>query len=697
MAISKYSSKVKLPILRYDVEISYSEVEKPSGIAYILLMMVQSAGTNGFSWKDLMDQFGLPTAMFGVFRDELELMKDKGMVDYSSTITLNTPVNMVVMTEIGEKAFNQGIITSYNKQKSDTALYFPAEGSRKYQIYTPKKGSFIIDESDIRFEKIQFDTDDIGKFIENEKHLFSIRSSEKIFNINHISQSRCSYYSSVGLSFNETLGSFSIIGSKKVDERFIKKYLSIEDLFDNLETNPFEVTDDLLNVSPHEDCDWDDSVFILPSELSLKNEKYVISTLKSNIPGAYVVDKLGDDSDFVIIASKSIGYSFKLIRTMVSITGMDGSLERLMIAKRMIQPEHIERLMFDIAKSQYDGSIISLSNSLQILERISDDSGAESLIKEYMLSTFDVKGVYEVTKSFKKTKWNKMLRSWIVEILQDMDHADRINFCKYIHSTKINISGQQACFVLRSINSKENMELTDNLLKILAPGTIQDFLESMDIADCVAEYINAGMKLDSPVSDLFKKMNYASESLNGLKEYTGSSTVDEYFYSYEAIKPENKQAIVKYSNNLSVLLESIGSYVSSDGLDSLKDLANVYSDISSTLIGDDLDLRKVNGRVFGINMRIWEEDILRKLLGDNTSTLELLINEASRIYLDSKNKVKLIDNYQRKILDNIRHYGNTCAHEKTVFPVDEDEKQKWIDVVEEVDKSVEIYLSNNLS
>lgn len=697
MAIGKYSSKIKLPILRYDVEISYSEVEKPSGIAYILLMMVQSAGRNGFSWQDLMIQFDLPTAMFGVFRDELELMKSKGMVDYSCTVTLKTRVNAITMTENGKKAFNQGIITSLNKSKLDTVLYFPSEGSRKYQIFTPKKSAYISDDTDPCYKQISFDTKQIDRFIEKEKYLFSIRSSETIFSIKHVHQSYCSYYSSVNLSFNETLGVFNIIGSNKIDERFIKKYLTIDKLFDNFETDPFKMPNELSNLVYHNSNNWSNYIYILPSNLTLNNEGYIISTLDSGIPGAYVVDTLECDSDFVTITSQSIGYAYKIIQTPISISGIDGSIIKPICIRKMINSETIGSIMYNVAKSQYDGSIISLSNSLQILDRVSNKSGAEFIIKTYIRTTLDVKGVYEILKLYKRSKWNKIIPEWILDLLENMNHNERLALCKAVYPTKISINGQLAGLSLRSINIQENMELADAMFKIISFSTVNNFLESLDVADVMANYIMSNKIMNNPSSELFKKMNYASICLKGLRDYTGASEISDYFYSYDIIKPENKTAIIKYSNDLTSLLDYLQKYVPSTGLDDLKDLANVYSEISSTLDNVDVDFKSSNGRIFGINMRIWIEDMLKKLLNDPISTLDVLIEKASRVYVNPKNKTKLIDSHQRLILDRIRHYGNSCAHDKIVSPLEENEKQQRINVAEEVEQAIDVFLSNKLT
>ena len=132
-------------------------------------------------------------------------------------------------------------------------------------------------------------------------------------------------------------------------------------------------------------------------------------------------------------------------------------------------------------------------------------------------------------------------------------------------------------------------------------------------------------------------------------------------------------------------------------MDDLKDLANVYSEISSTLDNVDVDFKSSNGRIFGINMRIWIEDMLKKLLNDPISTLDVLIEKASRVYVNPKNKTKLIDSHQRLILDRIRHYGNSCAHDKIVSPLEENEKQQRINVAEEVEQAIDVFLSNKLT
>lgn len=89
--------------------------------------------------------------------------------------------------------------------------------------------------------------------------------------------------------------------------------------------------------------------------------------------------------------------------------------------------------------------------------------------------------------------------------------------------------------------------------------------------------------------------------------------------------------------------------------------------------------------------------MLKKLLDDPVSKLDVLIEKASRVYVNPKTKIKLIDNHQRLILDRIRHYGNSCAHDKIVSPREEDEKQQWIDVAEEVEQAINVFLSNKLT
>lgn len=688
MAIGKYTSKIKMPILRYDVEISYSEVEKPSGISYILLLMVQSAGNSSFSWQDLMNQFNLPIAMFGVFRDELELMRDKGMIDFSSVINSKTPVNAVAMTEIGKKAFHQGIITSQNQVRQDTALFLPGEGTRKYHILTPKKTKWIVDDTDDRFKQIQFDFEQINQYIEREKNLFSIRNSETIFNIRHVSQSYCSYYTLVGLSFNETLGSFTIIGSNKIDERFIKKYISIDELFDNLQSDPFSIPKELEFIEIHNTVDWEKYVYILPSELTLRNENNIITTLQTKIPGAYVVSSINDGTDFFTITSESIGYAYRIVMTPISITGMEKTVMKPLIVMRMISSDVINSLMFEVAKSQYDGGIIGLSKSLEILHHVADNDGAEKLIKDYLKSTLDVKGVYEITKIYKKS-WNKMIRKWVLDLLSKMNSSDRLALSKSISSTKITIDGKQAGYLLKSSDVEDNIKITDALFRNISQSTIHDFIDQMEISDVIADYILKGKRINEPISDLFKNVNYASICLQGLKDNTGASELENYFYSYEAIKPENKQNIRKYLGDLSSRIKYLNQYIPSKGLDDLKDLAVIYSDISSTL-DDNINFKSSNGRIFGINMRIWIEDMLSKLLDDSTS-LDNMIEKSFKIYIDKDNR--LITHQQRNVLHKIRHYGNSCAHDKIIFPVEEDDRQQWINVADEVERAIELYLS----
>lgn len=698
MVMAKYSSKIRLPILRYSVNISYSEVKKPSGIAYIILMMVDSAGLTKFSWADQMAEFELPTVMFGVFKDEMEIMKENGMLDFKDVITLKTPVNQVTMTENGKKIFEQGIISTNTKSRLETILQFPADGKESFRIQTAKNQGSIIEGIESRYESIEYDENTVNEFIAENKHRFHIKTSDSIFGIDYLSKSKCSYLTEVDTSFNEFLGCFTIQGNKKINEGFIKKYLSSEEIIEKMITDPFKLPSKLSAYKARNAVEWQDYSCVLPAALDLSKEKYVI--YPSNNPpieGGYVVNALLDDGDFAIINSKSMGSLYQYVTKDVHISGMNGSVSKQLFIRKALDSTSIQNIILDIAETQYSDDLIGLDSAITILNRIEYTGGIEYFLKKYLVATMDAQGIVELSKKYKKSAWVRNIRKLLIDVMYEMPHVNRLSLCKSISSAHISINGQQAGYSLYSANNRENLELADFLLKISTVISRDELLANLHIADIVAEYIQDGLKLNDPVSDLFKSMNYASISLEKLKEYTGADDLSDYFYSYEKILPENKDKIKKYAQDLTFNLESLNEKVPSDALDNLIDIAKVYADIALSIDDtQEIDYRKANGRLFGINMRIRIEDDLKRLLNDSVSDLSTLIMNASNIYINKQSRTKLILDSQKKVLNDIRHFGNSCAHQKVIPSHDQDELNKWVDVVEEVELAIDNYLSNKV-
>jgi hypothetical protein len=106
------------PIVEIFCEVKYSQVEKPTGIAYILLMIIYSSKNRNDNFSSLLVSFGVPIDLHDIFAHELDRLISLKIIefkpyssyefDYGKFNIYN--VGNFLFTEFGKKIFNDKVI-----------------------------------------------------------------------------------------------------------------------------------------------------------------------------------------------------------------------------------------------------------------------------------------------------------------------------------------------------------------------------------------------------------------------------------------------------------------------------------------------------------------------------------------------------------------------------------------------------------
>ena len=148
--IKTIKTSCPFPLLKYDAKISYNKVQKASGIAYIILELIQKSPDGSEKITDVLKRFGIPYDLYYIFAEEIHSLIEKGilMTDINPSYVKSAKhfeemkLNYFKLTPDGRKMFAEGFIPSSEKGKKNVAVtYSPV--TRRFALETAKNSPKI--------------------------------------------------------------------------------------------------------------------------------------------------------------------------------------------------------------------------------------------------------------------------------------------------------------------------------------------------------------------------------------------------------------------------------------------------------------------------------------------------------------------------------------------------------------------------
>lgn len=134
MSIFKFETSFPFPIVKVTTLIHHTEVSKPTGVSYIILVLINESANKKEKLSNLLIQFGVPVDLHGIFADEiykliheLEIIKCKPY-EYNRTHFSEYLVGNFVFTEKGKKVFRDELIPAAKSIESKQEVFYdPAQ------------------------------------------------------------------------------------------------------------------------------------------------------------------------------------------------------------------------------------------------------------------------------------------------------------------------------------------------------------------------------------------------------------------------------------------------------------------------------------------------------------------------------------------------------------------------------------------
>ena len=190
-SLLKFKTTVPFPLLIYKVNVKYNEVRKASGVAYILLDLIDKTAGSEEKIGDVLLKFGIPRDLHYIFGQEIANLIGTEILSsrYERSYFLNQKyfaemlIRDVALTEKGRKLFKEGAIpTGAERVKTKDIFYSPV--TRKFDVsyplpYTTLESSALFEDIDSFLTKT-IDISGLTDYVEANPVKMGLKAEERV-------------------------------------------------------------------------------------------------------------------------------------------------------------------------------------------------------------------------------------------------------------------------------------------------------------------------------------------------------------------------------------------------------------------------------------------------------------------------------------------------------------------------------------
>ena len=123
----KLETSIQFPFFKMNELVTYSKVKKPSGVAYILLVLISESKNKNDRLSKVLENFGIPKSLHYIFADNVQYLMEQGILEefnFYKTEFDNYLIGSFQFTSKGKKIFaEESIPTGINKELKVPVFY----------------------------------------------------------------------------------------------------------------------------------------------------------------------------------------------------------------------------------------------------------------------------------------------------------------------------------------------------------------------------------------------------------------------------------------------------------------------------------------------------------------------------------------------------------------------------------------------
>lgn len=718
------------PLLIYKTSVKYNEVRKASGIAYIILDLIQKESESNDKISDVLLKFGIPANLHYIFGQEIANLMSTDILSshfdpsyfakptYFKQITIGD----VELTPKGKKMFQDGAIpTGAEKVKVKDIYYSPV--TRKFDVeskvpYMTLGSSFLGDDF---MDHVNVDISGMEDYINANGTKIGLKAEERVVSFECEEPQKMHTGKEEGMTIIIRPSGVEFKFDTTDENAFFNKYYTSRIMTDGLlAKNKYKFVNEKKDIVEVPTVSINELTNItnvyIPDDAqkqALRPCKFFFSKNRLGVKGVDTSMKLGvDDSttllnglnsnaEFALLDKSSLKY-YSPLNVVMPCEQLGDTFEMQLLVERTVDEEVLKSVLLKLYDIYHDETFSAEIGKaiLFIVESLKDSSYFEKYstnqLSKYNSVDEQIDLLLKMNSSFKNNaSWNEYFKVLGSNLVTNSINEIRLDNMIYKNTiltslkNELKIGVQDYVKMFAEPVLSEDQDLVYQALETAGFETNQ-ILGVVNVVETYMDKIlnDESISADTSLADKFRTVSSNLWNLNDMlgiesySEYTLKEdfNVDEFFNTYSTLKTAIK-SIEKYSkfaqdkyNNMNKYLEI---YEPIHELLAIEREASSHPDkITKKYIDDYISKGRFKNAICELSVKLQYD--LRELLkaDDKTEAFEL-INMAEQ--------EKLIDSKKCSSLHKLRKIRNGFQHpEKEQIQYTKADIEEWRDIVFEI-------------
>ncbi len=718
------------PLLIYKTSVKYNEVRKASGIAYIILDLIQKESKSNDKISDVLLKFGIPANLHYIFGQEIANLMSTDILSshfdpsyfakptYFKQITIGD----VELTPKGKKMFQDGAIpTGAEKVKVKDIYYSPV--TRKFDVeskvpYMTLGSSFLGDDF---MDHINVDISGMEDYINANRTKIGLKAEERVVSFECEEPQKMHTRKEEGMTIIIRPSGVEFKFDTTDENAFFNKYYTSRLMTDGLlAKNKYKFVNEkkdivevptvsineltnIINVYIPDDAQKQASrpckFFFSKNRLGVKG---VDTSMKLGVDDSTtLLNGLNSNAEFALLDKSSLKY-YSPLNVVMPCEQLGDTFEMQLLVERTADEEVLKSVLLKLYDIYHDETFSAEIGKaiLFIVELLKDSSYFEKYstnqLSKYYSVDEQIDLLLKMNSSFQtNADWNEYFKVLGSNLVTNSINEIRLDNMIYKNTiltplkNELKIGAQDYVKMFAEPVLGEDQNLVYQALETAGFETNQ-ILGVVNVVETYMDKIlnDESISADTSLADKFRTVSSNLWNLNDMlgiesySEYTlkENFNVDEFFNAYSTLKTAIK-SIKKYSkfardkyNNMNKYLEI---YEPIHELLAIEREASSHPDkITKKYIDDYISKGRFKNAICELSVKLQYD--LRELLkaDDKTEAFEL-INMAEQ--------EKLIDNKKCSLLHKLRKIRNGLQHpEKEQIQYTKADIEEWRDIVFEI-------------
>ena len=727
--IKQFKTSVPFPLLIYKTNITYNEVRKASGIAYILLDLMQKSKSEE-RICDVLRKFGIPSELHYIFGKEIASLLETGIVQSrynASVFTTAKYFKEVKMSEVeltakGRKMFQEGAIpTGQEKTKSANIFFNPV--TRKFDVECKASystlASCFLGESFLEEREVKLDLSGMEDYIRANQTRLGLKAEERLVSFNTEEPQKMQTRKEEGLTISIRPSGVEFTFDTSDEKAFFDKYYSSAIMTECMRyKNSYKFLDENkalidvatvalsslqnvtmvhLPVDAQKQAGRPCKIFLGKGRLPVEERNGVIRLGEQE--SSIFLDWMDTNAEFALLDSSAMHY-YNAVNVQMPCERFNDTFELQLLVENIANEEQYREVVNAIFKlyCKKDFDVESGKAILFVVDALKD----ESYFKEFAdIKLNGVKSVDEkigvLLKLNAEFSKNNSWKAYFDEMAEQFfaQSVDEVRLDNMIYKNTVLTPLKKAVglsnidYVQRFANGVKKKEPSELVYQALEAAGFETS-EILSVANVVEGYmqkivLGEDISVDNSLAGKFQNVKVNLWKLNGMlgiesvSAYTlkDDYNVDEFFNAYSTLQTSYK-SIEKYkqyaAKEYAQVKQFMDIYEPIHDILSIERTASSHPDrITKKYINDYLAHGKYKEAICDLVVKLQYD--LRELLsmGNEVSAHDLIEEACTQ---------RMIDGKQASNLHKLRMCRNGFQHpEKTQIPFDKATIESWCEDV----------------